>query len=258
MKKKISLLLLVFVLAATCLAGCGGSTEKATLNYDEATLQSYSENIVQSFLQMSDDNFELLKEESEFASNSRLLQAGLPIQCEDFRTMIEAWQNATKEYGAYVEHGDWQIEATDKDVTLTTTADFENKQTELAFVFDEKLNMTSLTVDVHYTIGQILEKAGLNTLLGMGTVFAVLIFISLIISLFKFIPAIEAKFKNKNKVEVAAQAPVSRPAPVQTAVVTDDTELIAVITAAIAASEGTSADGFIVRSIKRRKTNKWN
>lgn len=37
--------------------------------------------------------------------------------------------------------------------------------------------------------------------------------------------------------------------------VTED-ELAAVI-AAIAASEGTSADGFIVRSIKRRKSNKW-
>ena len=33
---------------------------------------------------------------------------------------------------------------------------------------------------------------------------------------------------------------------------TDDLELVAVITAAIAASEGTSSDGLVVRSIKRR------
>ena len=39
---------------------------------------------------------------------------------------------------------------------------------------------------------------------------------------------------------------------------TDDTELIAVISAAIAAAEGTSTDGFIVRSIRRRPSNKWN
>jgi Na+-transporting methylmalonyl-CoA/oxaloacetate decarboxylase gamma subunit len=37
----------------------------------------------------------------------------------------------------------------------------------------------------------------------------------------------------------------------------DDTELVAVIAAAIAAYEGTSADGFQVRSIKRAGTNKW-
>ena len=36
------------------------------------------------------------------------------------------------------------------------------------------------------------------------------------------------------------------------------THLIAVISAAIAASEGTSTDGFVVRSIKRRKSNKWS
>ena len=64
--------------------------------------------------------------------------------------------------------------------------------------------MTSMTVDIHYTMGQILEKAGLNTLLGMGTVFCVLIFISLIISLFKFIPASESKCTKKGKAQAEA------------------------------------------------------
>ncbi|MFR5584020.1 MAG: OadG family protein [[Clostridium] scindens] len=32
-----------------------------------------------------------------------------------------------------------------------------------------------MTVDAEYTTGEILEKAGLNTVLGMGTVFVVLI-----------------------------------------------------------------------------------
>lgn len=39
---------------------------------------------------------------------------------------------------------------------------------------------------------------------------------------------------------------------------TDDLELIAVISAAIAAAEGTSTDGFVVRSIRRRSANRWN
>ena len=81
-----------------------------------------------------------------------------------------------------------------------------------------------------------MEKAGLNTLLGMGTVFAVLIFISFLISLFKYIPAIQNAFGKKK----------------------DDLELIAVISAAIAAAEETTTDGFVVRSIKRRPSNKWN
>ena len=37
----------------------------------------------------------------------------------------------------------------------------------------------------------------------------------------------------------------------------DDLELVAVITAAIAASEGTSTEGFVVRSIMRAPGAKW-
>ena len=108
---------------------------------------------------------------------------------------------------------------------------------------------------------EILKKAGLNTILGMGTVFVVLIFISFIISLFKFIPALEQKFKKSAKTEIVNEKPTAAlktEMPEVSEDVTEDTELAAVIAAAIAASEGTSADGFIVRSIKRRKSNKWN
>ena len=120
-----------------------------------------------------------------------------------------------------------------------------------------------MSVNIKYTIGQILEKAGMNTLIGMGTVFLVLIFIAFIISLFRFIPAIEAKFKGNAK-EAKVEAP-AKPAPAPAAPVAeapaksemDQSQLIAVITAAFAASEGTSTDGFIVRSIKRRKNNNW-
>ena len=70
----------------------------------------------------------------------------------------------------------------------------------------------------------------------------------------------ELKKLNKllgKKVEEKKEAPVqAAPAPVAAA--EDDAELVAVIAAAIAAAEGTSTDGFVVRSIKRRKSNRWN
>ena len=86
--------------------------------------------------------------------------------------------------------------------------------------------------------------------------FVVLIFISFIISLFEKIPALEAKFRKKEAAP-AAPAPAAAAEPVPAARA-DDSELIAVIAAAIAAAEGTTTDGFVVRSIKRRKSNKWN
>ena len=102
-----------------------------------------------------------------------------------------------------------------------------------------------------------MARAGLNTLIGMGTVFVVLILISLIISCFGLIPKMQEKFKKKATTpEKAAPAPVQA-AAVEEEELSDDTELVAVIAAAIAAYEGTSTDGFRVRSIKRANTKKW-
>ena len=94
------------------------------------------------------------------------------------------------------------------------------------------------------------DAAG-NTLMGMGTVFLVLIFISLLISCFKFIPQIMDKLSKKSSVEEKPEV-VEEISETVTANEEDDSELIAVIAAAIAASEQTSTDSFVVRSIRRR------
>lgn len=108
----------------------------------------------------------------------------------------------------------------------------------------------SFKFDEYKTLGQKMQKAGLNTIMSMSIVFLVLIFISLLISCFKFIGLIGKGKADKAPVAVAAApaAPVSEPEDL-----TDDLELVAVITAAIAAaSETESADGLVVRSIIRR------
>lgn len=99
-----------------------------------------------------------------------------------------------------------------------------------------------------------------NTILGMGTVFVVLIIIIIVIILMsKAVQSIEGKGKEAEAPRAAAPAPAPvTAAPVIEEEVTDDLELVAVITAAVAASMGSSsADGFIVRSIKRAKNRKW-
>ena len=96
-----------------------------------------------------------------------------------------------------------------------------------------------------------MSKAGLNTILSMAIVFAVLIFIALIIAQFKHI----ANFQNgAKKEEVKAEPDVeTAPVAVEEENLVDDLELVAVITAAIAAaSETESADGLVIRSIIRR------
>lgn len=104
-----------------------------------------------------------------------------------------------------------------------------------------------------------MPEALVNTALGMGTVFLVLILISFIIYLMRFIPDLLDRSSGKKEAAPApkpAPRPVPKPAPAAPAK-TDDTQLVAVITAAISAAmeqEGTPvpADGLVIRSIKKR------
>ena len=138
------------------------------------------------------------------------------------------------------------------------------KNMEMALSYNTEMQITNTAFNVQYSVGENLQKAALNTLLGMGTVFVILILISLIISLFGLIPKIEAKREAKKNAAKAALAPAAHTetapvaAPVAVPVeedLTDDLELVAVISAAIAAYEGSEdTSGYVVRSI--RKSNK--
>lgn len=110
-----------------------------------------------------------------------------------------------------------------------------------------------------------LADAGQNTLIGMGVVFFVLILISLVISLFKLINSAQDKAAKKKEAKTKNGTPVSEvaeePAPAEDEPeeeLTDDLELVAVIAAAIAASENTDPSGIVVRSIRRvSSANHW-
>lgn len=112
------------------------------------------------------------------------------------------------------------------------------------------------------SLGEILKNALLNTILGMGVVFSVLIFISLLISLLAFIPKIQAAYRKKTQTQQPEKEPENTSSPIIPNPVEnmpqDDLELIAVISAAIAASTGMSEDDFVVRSIRRSNANNWN
>lgn len=125
---------------------------------------------------------------------------------------------------------------------------------EIVLSNDMFMKLESASLNPTASMGELMKRAGLNTLIGMGTVFAVLILISLIISAFAIIPKIQAAAKKrKDAKEAANKIEETQPEVVETVDATDDLELVAVIAAAIAASEGAaSTDGFVVRSIRRR------
>ncbi len=170
---------------------------------------------------------------------------------------FQGWESALKDIGTYEGVSGGSVSFMDDEVAININVLGSSHDADVEIVLDDALaTYIGITTNVHYSTGEIMAKAGMNTLIGMGTVFAVLILISLIISCFTFI----SKFERQKKQEAPAPA-VAAPVVEQTAAneeLSDDTELVAVIAAAIAAYEGAaSTDGFVVRSIRKSNKSKW-
>lgn len=115
------------------------------------------------------------------------------------------------------------------------------------------------------SLGATMLTALLNTVMGIVIVFLVLLLIAWIISLFKYINKFETSRAAKKAGETAvpettAAAPVEEEAVEEE--LSDDLELVAVITAAIHAYEEAQgndvpADSLVVRSIRRADKAKW-
>lgn len=261
MKKRISLIIcMLAVIISFTACGSGGPDEE---EQDAAQMEQVADFMV-SYCSGSDDTtFEEWYNTSEFGVDLQLTQSGLPVGGEEFVAAMQSWQAGVEECGAYISHGDYSVKESSGKTELTAEAEFEKRSGTITFMFDSDERLESMTISADMTMGEILKKAGLNTVLGMGTVFIVLILIAFIISLMKYIPIIiEGLSKKKHtpaseteKEEETTAEEAVIPVPVQNI---DDKELIAVISAAIAAAEGTDTDGFVVRSIRRRPSNRWN
>lgn len=108
----------------------------------------------------------------------------------------------------------------------------------------------SLLTGKGITLSEALSFGGRTTVLGLSIVFSVLVILMLILMLFKVI----FYRKNEKKKPIVVQSEQ----PAQTAV--NDEELIAVLTAAIAASMNTSTYNLKIKSYKRINDDRpvWN
>ncbi|MBE5999732.1 MAG: OadG family transporter subunit [Eubacteriales bacterium] len=253
---------LIAVLACIlALTACGGSgaagqeeipeeTRSALFGYTEMTAQSLDEIVTSG----------AIEEQKEDA----VVYAGL-----------QSWESAKEEIGSL----DFSVDAdgngvadcfTEKTVILDDEGNYvvtvgvtgETKNADLVCSYTHDLTgYASIVTNVEYSFGELMQQAGLNTLLGMGTTFTVLILLSLIIALFGHILSTQSKKKaeaeeRKEKEEESRAGAVSAGAQGLPAGVPSEGTLVAVIAAAVAAyrsenEPGVSPDGFVVRKIRR-------
>ena len=236
MKNRIKYLifsLLIVVIMALCACGRKVPDDIST------NLTSESKKFIMGLYSKSDS--ELYNEIAAFDQN------GQAVYAEGYRNFIET----REQLGGLLNIKDRKVSYSDGNyvVKAAYSAELGNGEMTLGLKEDAK-EMVILSFTPKYSLAEKMGKAALNTVLGMGTVFIILIFISFLISLFKYISIFENKIKAKQTpvIETKENNTVSEPENLE-----DDLELVAVITAAIAEFSNTDASNLIVRSIKRVK-----
>ena len=233
----------------TCLLGltaCG--SEAAQSEYQQQKVanaqQLADEMVLYLFSQYMDDavagSFDVYTaEEVEYILNN---QYNIYVDGNAFLKAIDSFHSAKEDMGTITGTNGSEVTIDGNQIVVEVAVTGEKKNATAEVIFSNDMFMK-------------LQSAALNPLIGMGTVFVVLILISLIISCFKVIPKIQENAARKK----AAQKEVAGVDNAVTQIVEqetveeaeeDDCELVAVIAAAIAASEGAvTTDGFVVRSI---------
>ena len=306
------LLLIVSMLAVTfALAGCTSSDKKVEFKYDEKTLVQTVKDQAQQYMSMAsvDEIYNYaVDEEASSGSDESVVDA------------IKVFATLNKDYGDFVKFkSDYKVEEVDDKVAVSVYAQCTEKEAIVKATFvdnsvvynfqkynimsqnqyteeqvDELLTsngiypykISEFEVAANQTMTDKMKDAGANTLIGMGIVFIALIFISFIISLLKYVPALfDKETREKIKAEKAKKAAEANKAAepetdetadtgkapagivdiVNTATgesVMNDSELVAVISAAVMAAQGgktrvrvnyPSNDKLVVRPRKRNK-----
>lgn len=180
--------------------------------------------------------------------------------------MVEKFYDAVEEAGAFEGVNGGEVTVNEEEETATVSLDVSFEKYDAAVTASVHYTSQSsdiddiwyaFNIDMDYPMSVLMGQAAGNTVLGLGIVFVMLIFLCFVISLFKHINR-AASPKEPQKQE-APKAPVV-PAAEETA---EDTaaedEIAAVIAAAVAAyeAENKTGDGYVVRSIRKVSSKSW-
>lgn len=283
MKRRLSTVLLALGLTVSALSMGVYAEETETEAAEQATeagTEAVTENAAEQDLEELESEMAAAEIETEALSQEEQLrqlmeqyltqiaaytdeQLDYMLESDDASTAKIAynWSSVKEELGDFVEVTSSELsEDGTAVVSHVKYADVSDKtDVVVTYQVDQTAQTVSFEWDIQYPMGLLMQRAALNTVMGIGIVFVTLLFLSWLIGKLHIIPDMIEKNAKKD-----APAPAPAPAPVAAAPaveeeedLTDDLELVAVITAAIAASENTSSDGFVVRSIKKANKRNW-
>lgn len=261
---------LTFLCTVACvlsLTACGEATTYT--EYEQSKLEYAESAVLYNYLPLmdtltSDLSINLDEYTAEEIESFTMDENGIKtVDGNGLKSAAISFRSSAETVGGIQEVGDITSRIDGDNIIVNVKLIGENKNADAEFVLSNDIFcvMQAAALNPEATTGDKMVKATLNTVIGMGTVFIVLILISFLISLFRFIPGIvegvtnifnkkEKVDENKESIDNTIQQIVEKEE--NNSNLASDLELVAVISAAIAAYEGEAgADGFVVRSIRK-------
>ena len=240
----------ILVLAASLILALSMAVPVFAASLDEATEESLKSS-VQQFLEqvytLDDASLQQMRASGGF-----------------YEVFYDSWEEEKDTVGDVQNVEVTDVKQDEDDGTITVTADvqFSKKNAEVILYFDSSMQPTNYEMNVSYTLGEKLEQAAQNMAVGLIVVFAILIFLTFVIYLFRFIPNGDKKAKKASSDSEEPVIAPARPAASQAAVAAgteSEDEIIAVMAAAIAAAneEAPVEGGYVVRSIRKVGSRGW-
>ena len=274
-------MLVCMIFVCGLLAACGADANNAPnpdqIELSEEDQQQWFASAEQFILSMND----------AVATGTSVLTQDDPV----YGPAFEGWEKALPEIGEVVSVEGESTEFTKNEGTIRMLVKGTSHDAEVVINLEmgtSYYELTGVTTNIIYSFKELMQQAGLNTLLGMGMTFTVLILLSIIIAIFgkviggagrekparkkkqKEAPAEEAPGRALTEGGQGAEAQTAAAGisgdpmndPVLTAVIaaavaayeSDDLspETVAVIAAAVAAYEG-AGKGYVVRKIRKSR-----
>ena len=228
-----------------------GETESESMSEEEYYI-SIAESYLQTLSDMNDESLAAMQESDDAGSALVALN----------------WSSMQGELGDFEEVTSVEVSTEGQNLILLAHAKYEEVEdtTDVEVTFTFTLQSTSMVLsniewEVEYPMSTLLQRAGLNTVMGLAVVFVALAFLTFVIGKLHLISDfVEGKEKKEEKpapqIQTAPVPEVQETVPEEEDL-TDDLELVAVIAAAIAASENKSPEGFVVRSIRKANKRNW-
>ena len=170
--KKAVLVSCILALALSMTA-CAKKEEPLAIPDNASTVAS---GLISGISQMDDAGIASFQAQDSDKIEEFFKQYNYTVDGTAFLSGLESWQSAKEEMGGITEVGD-PVMTSDKD-SIVATIQLKGKthNADCVVTMDDSCAITAITVNVDYSLGEDMERAALNTVLGMGSTFIILIF----------------------------------------------------------------------------------